>query len=60
MANITLQTDHDYAGRFEGTSIGTGDIGTDQWGWFFRTTDSQLFHVRNRADTLYLVEVNSP
>lgn len=52
----TPQAVTDYAGRFEGTTVGTGDIGTDQWGWFWRTTDSRMFLVRNRAGVLYAVE----
>jgi hypothetical protein len=48
----------DYAGRFELASIGTGDITLNKWGWWWDTNNSQLYMVRNRAGTLYAVEVN--
>lgn len=48
----------DYAGRFEQASIGTGDIGTDKWGWWYDTVNSQLYLVRNRSGTLFYVETN--
>lgn len=56
--SATIAAASDYAGRFEGTSVGTGDIGTNMWGWWWNTTISQLFLVRNRAGTLYAVEAN--
>ena len=55
---VTLTLDPDYAGRFESATIGTGDIATNKWGWWFNTTVSKLFAVRNRAGTLYAVEAN--
>ena len=48
----------DYAGRFESASIGTGDITLNEWGWWYNTTTSQLYIVRNRSNVLYAVEVN--
>lgn len=48
----------DYAGRFEGVSIGTGDIGTDKWGWWYDTTNTKLYMVRNYSGALYAVETN--
>lgn len=57
-ANINLLSDHDYAGRFEQATLGTGDVTLDKWAWWYRTTDGQLFHVRNRGGVLYAVEVN--
>ena len=57
-ANIFLSSDHDYAGRFEAATLGTGDVPLNKWAWWYRTTDGQLFHVRNRSGILYAVEVN--
>jgi len=48
----------DYAGRFEGLTIGTGDISLNKWGWWYDTTNSRLVLVRNRAGTLFGVEAN--
>ena len=48
----------DYAGRFEGLTIGTGDIGLNKWGWWYDTTNSRLVLVRNRAGSLFGVEAN--
>lgn len=56
--SATIADAADYAGRFEQASIGTGDIGTNKWGWFFDTGSGELFLVRNRAGVLYSVEVN--
>jgi hypothetical protein len=55
--SATIAAAADYAGRFEQATIGTGDIGTNRWGWWWNTTTSKLFHVRNRAGTLYAVEL---
>ena len=49
----------DYAGKFEAASIGTGDIVDGKWGWFWRTTDSRMFLVRNRGGTLLAVELTT-
>ena len=46
----------DYAGRFESVAVTTGDIGTNKWGWWYDTSTSKMFLVRNRAGTLYYVE----
>ena len=54
-AQVAL-TAGDYAGRFEQASIGTGDIGTNKWGWWWDTVNSRMFLVRNRAGVLYFVE----
>jgi hypothetical protein len=48
----------DYAGKFEGTTIGTGDIADGKWGWWWNTTLTKMFQVRNRGGTLYAVESN--
>lgn len=55
----TPQAVSDYAGKFEQATIGIVDIGLNQWGWFWRTTDSKLFLVRNRAGVLYAVETTA-
>ena len=46
----------DYAGRFSGPSIGTGDIGLNKWGWWWNTTESKLILVRNVGGALFGVE----
>jgi hypothetical protein len=46
----------DYAGRFEGASVGTGDIPLNKWGWWYDTVNSLLFEVRNRDNILHFVE----
>jgi hypothetical protein len=46
----------DYAGRFEGATIGTGDIPLNKWGWWYDTVNSRLLAVRNRSNVLYFVE----
>ena len=46
----------DYAGRFEGPTIGTGDIGLNKWGWWYDTTNSRLLLVRNRSGVLFAVQ----
>ena len=50
----------DYAGKFEGISIGTGDIGDGKWGWWFDTASvpNRMLHIRNRGGTLYATEAN--
>jgi hypothetical protein len=49
----------DYAGKFEGTTIGTGDIPDGKWGWWFDTNvPNRMLHVRNRGGTLYATEAN--
>jgi hypothetical protein len=45
-----------FAGNFESATITTGDIGDGLWGWWWDTTNLQLFLVRNRAGTLYATE----
>ena len=55
---VTVAFDTDYVGRFEQATIGTGDIGLNKWGWWWNTTTSKLFSVRNRAGVLYGVESN--
>jgi hypothetical protein len=49
----------DYAGRFESATITSGDIPDTKWGWWWKTTTSQMFLVRNRSNVLYFVETNS-
>lgn len=46
----------DYAGRFEGASISTGDIPLNKWGWWWDTVNLRLLAVRNRAGVLHKVE----
>jgi len=50
----------DYAGKFEGISIGTGDIPDGKWGWWFdtATVPNRMLHIRNRGGTLYATEAN--
>jgi hypothetical protein len=49
----------DYAGKFEGTTIGTGDIPDGKWGWWFDTNvPNRMLHIRNRGGTLYATEAN--
>jgi hypothetical protein len=50
----------DYAGKFEGISIGTGDIPDGKWGWWFDTASvpNRMLHIRNRSGTLYATEAN--
>jgi len=49
----------DYAGKFEGITIGTGDISDGKWGWWFDTNiPNRLLHIRNRGGTLYATEAN--
>jgi hypothetical protein len=48
----------DYAGRFEGASIGTGDIPLNKWGWWWDTVNLKLLAVRNRAGVLHKVEAD--
>jgi len=47
----------DYVGSFETASIGTGDITTGRWGFWYNTTTSQQYLVRNRGGTLFFVEL---
>ena len=54
---LSFREDVDYAGKFEGATIGTGDISDGKWGWFYRTTDGKMFLVRNRSGTLNCVEL---
>lgn len=46
----------DYVGRFEGPTIGTGDIPDTKWGWWYDTVNARLLIVRNRGGVLYGVE----
>ena len=49
----------DYAGKFEGISIGTGDIPDGKWGWWWDTNvPNRMLHIRNRGGTLYATEAN--
>jgi hypothetical protein len=55
-ANWVEAVASDYAGKFETASIGTGDIPNGKWGWWWQTTTSELWLVRNRSNVLYYVE----
>ena len=57
-AQIAIRPAVDYAGQFEGTNVSTGDITNGKWGYFWRTTDSKMFLVRNRSNVLWAVEMN--
>jgi len=57
-SSATIASASDYDGRFEGASIGTGDITLNHWGWWWDTVNSRMMHVRNRAGTLYGTEAN--
>ncbi|UCC73902.1 MAG: hypothetical protein JSV86_04900 [Gemmatimonadota bacterium] len=46
----------DYAGKFEAPTITTGDIPNGLWGWWWDTSTSRMFLVRNRAGSLYATE----
>jgi hypothetical protein len=46
-----------YAGSFETATIGTGDIPAGQWGYWYDTSNNQQWLVRNRAGTLFYVEL---
>ena len=58
-ADLAYRVDVDYAGIFEGPTIGTGDITLNKWGWWYRTTDGKMFLVRNRTNVLKLVEATT-
>ena len=55
---LSFREDVDYAGTFElaNPGPGTGDIPDGKWGWWYDTTNSQLWLVRNRGGTLHYVE----
>ena len=56
---VSLSSLGDYAGKFEGLTIGTGDIPDGKWGWWFDTNvPNRLLHIRNRGGTLYATEAN--
>lgn len=57
-ANHTIPDNTDYAGSFEGPSVSTGNIPDGKWGYWWDTVNFQQFLVRNRAGTLYYVELN--
>lgn len=57
-SSSTIAAAVDYDGRFEGTSIGTGDITLNHWGWWWDTVNSRMMHVRNRLNVLYGTEAN--
>ena len=55
---LSFREDVDYAGSFELAPAGpsTGDIPDGKWGWWWDTTNNQLWLVRNRGGTLHYVE----
>lgn len=58
MSNIIIPDESTFSDNFEGSSISTGDIPVDAWGWWWDTVNLKLFLVRNRAGNLYAVEAN--
>lgn len=54
-AGVAASTD--YAGSFESPSITTGDVPNGFWAWWWDTVNLKLFLVRNRAGTIYAVEL---
>jgi hypothetical protein len=56
--DVEAATAADYAGRFEAATVTTGDIGLNKWGWWYNTSTSQLFIVRNRGGVLFCVETD--
>jgi hypothetical protein len=54
---LSFREDVDYAGSFElASSPSTGDIPAGKWGWWWDTTRSKLFLVRNQGGALHYVE----